>query len=773
MLSSVSGGVVASSSGSENELVSFGSVDAWARRKRGRPHLSHADKVSKDGPALMVFLIGQSGGRWASEIYGSAQPCRKLGQLLQATSTSQAIVGEEAHAAAGEDVIVGMAILTSWRFVQDQASHAHTYAMIKASLAGHPRRKGQRFLEHEVLASAELQASFTLPPGWAFRSPRILGCEMAGLLAKSNGQFVVNKGSLCDQVVSLDRLLSAWRAERPLVEGGAIFPWPATLSLASALAKGQWWGDVSVRHRRREASARPELPGQPSLGVMRYFLKQEIQEIKPPPISGQFAQAPTAWLARKGFVRAYNPEHSVASLRIALEAKNMASAERCMQRALMFSQPQTWRQVVVSLRGERPLLGKKSHCRALVSFDIASMLARREAYKRSGPTFRYLAFDASPQRGVEFFITVERVVLRSALEGLADTAWPAVEQRMLPPATLGHGRMRLHDKAQAHVHQVWLDYGPTVSDVRKANLDVRQCLSDMGVELGIADAKDTLPEFLGEASVEEASVAYLYPLAIVVPGPQHIIDSVLQHALAALPGWPAWQEKAKVMCQWLASATHREFLVSRVTAMGGEPDVVSKRVRSLGSSIDRFASWRWKTLAKVTEGLERVSDAVRVGMASGTASDLGSRDASVASAVWQAACDDDFWWMASALRQLIAPLASFSSWVRGCRCHEADRLAGRKVSCPWQGCRAPELASRVHAVFAELQALRVDFTGQLECVTVVSQMLSLIQLKLAWVFEEPYLVWQVSSLFSVLCVLSERLNLLGVIILQPFNWKQN
>ncbi len=68
-----------------------------------------------------------------------------------------------------------------------------------------------------------------------------------------------------------------------------------------------------------------------------------------------------------------------------------------------------------------------------------------------------------------------------------------VRERLLPLAVLGCGRMRLSEKLNAHCHQVWLEYGPSIRDCRRANLDVRQCLSDMGTEIGIADARDVLP----------------------------------------------------------------------------------------------------------------------------------------------------------------------------------------------------------------------------------------------------------------------------------------
>ena len=119
---------------------------------------------------------------------------------------------------------------------------------------------------------------------------------------------------------------------------------------------------------------------------------------------------------------------------------------------------------------------------------LASMLARREWHSRCEPMYRCVAFDASPQHGQEFFATVERVVTRSSVASLASaTERPAVETRVLPLATLGKCRMGLAEKAQAYIHQTWLEYGPRIEDVRSANADVRVCLADMDTELAIGD----------------------------------------------------------------------------------------------------------------------------------------------------------------------------------------------------------------------------------------------------------------------------------------------
>ena len=133
---------------------------------------------------------------------------------------------------------------------------------------------------------------------------------------------------------------------------------------------------------------------------------------------------------------------------------------------------------------------KKSALRiARVRLDVSAMLCRREKFARqAGTLFRYLARGASPQTGMEVFKALERVHAVDVRSGV-----PVVEERCLPLVTLGHGRLSLADKVQAHVRQTWLEYGPSLKSLARANAAVRQCLTGMGTEYGVAGAPDVTP----------------------------------------------------------------------------------------------------------------------------------------------------------------------------------------------------------------------------------------------------------------------------------------
>ena len=412
---------------------------------------------------------------------------------------------------------------------------------------------------------------------------------------------------------------------------------------------------------------------------------------------------------------------------------------------------------------------------ARVRLDIAAMLARRELGPLHGPSFRYLGFDASPQLGREIFATVERTVLRKSLEALSDmSAFPGgvhadtVEIRRLPLATLGQGRASLPDRVHAHIHQCWLEYGGSISAMRQANMDVRAVLSDMGTEAGIGDYADVVAAMYGPTAglhpgygtgdelAIAATTTYLYPRALAVPGPQHIIDNLLCAGFHRLPWWKQWETQAKAVSQYVHPVAHRELLsrlVSAVTAVAGEPEALpphdtKSMLMALNTGCCKFAKWRWQTLQAVTADLLRVRWALEYALRSNSQPDLGIRDATLSSNVIRAVLSADFWAHTNELSVCAKPLHAFSAWLRGCPCHELERRVrpgvpiGVPIECPWVGCRAPELAQKVQDVHEQMQTLRGSMAQGMESFGVI---MSLLGLKFDWVFHLPFTVWQVNS----------------------------
>ncbi len=543
---------------------------------------------------------------------------------------------------------------------------------------------------------------------------------------------------------SVDEVVQAWRCVVAFAVGSCV-AWAAETHLAMAMASGQWFGDVSVRHQRTVSPPGPATtpPVAPSIGLMRHFATQARGSIPAKPLEEPPTDDDTVWDDPRGFVRRFHPTHVIANARAGLGLGSQANLGEQLTNSLRWWYPKTWRQKRVSLVRERRIPHAAAVRRACVRLDIASMLAWRAWYKARGPAYRYLSFDASPQRGQEYFVTVERLVLCSTMDQLASGDMPNVLQRLMPLCVLGSGRMGLAEKVQTHVHQVWLEYGPSVQDVRSANRNVRQCLSDMGHELDIADARDVVASCLGQRGPPGQDLGLLYPLALVVPGPQHIIDLAVRHGLEALPWWPAWQQSAKVVCQWVRTASHRQLLQHRLRDVGGDPEVVRQRVKALDTSCESFARWRWKTLRRVVQSLARIQDSTCAALASmRSATELNARDGGLAEEFLRAVQDAKFWERNAGLALFVEPLASMSAWVRGCDCHEEDRLARKEVSCQWQGCRAKRLASRCWTTLDDMSAARNQLHASPDIANCVDRAMASFQLNMSWVHEAPYDIWQ-------------------------------
>ena len=150
-----------------------------------------------------------------------------------------------------------------------------------------------------------------------------------------------------------------------------------------------------------------------------------------------------------------------------------------------------------------------------------------------------------------------------------------------------------------------------------------------------------------------------------------------------------------------------------------------------------------ETVSKVTKDLLRLRELVVAALESVTAaSDISSRDVGTVAVFLSSARDPQFWSRADDLAKLVQPMAALSSWLRGCECHERERLAGSTVPrCDWQGCRAPGLATRVAEALAEVTELRQSFPSA-EMVRAATSLLASLDTKLAWLKHEPYLVWQ-------------------------------
>ena len=240
-----------------------------------------------------------------------------------------------------------------------------------------------------------------------------------------------------------------------------------------------------------------------------------------------------------------------------------------------------------------------------VRFDIVAMLAHRRRFSGipEGGINIYLAYDASPQGGVEIFNTF----CRMEHVDKSGSAF-AIELRRFPLTTLGVGKASVADKTQALLHQIFLECGPSISNMRKMLDSVRQCLSDMGTEFQIANSRDCLPQIYKDSEAASGTSPdgrdsdFLFPNALQVPGTLHIIDLCIRVSLESGSWWSDFEANLKAIAQW--STKGRRDILRMQILKGADNDITDMQRRDWAKALEKtpekFAKWRWQTSVSYT-----------------------------------------------------------------------------------------------------------------------------------------------------------------------------
>ena len=102
-------------------------------RKRGRP--SSSSQVQEDGPSRLAIIVSEVGGRWAREM-DAGGGCAAGKAFHGSVPGAQSVL--EAQVASGDDfVVVGLAVVQSWRCVTDRASHTHSWQLMELAKGHH------------------------------------------------------------------------------------------------------------------------------------------------------------------------------------------------------------------------------------------------------------------------------------------------------------------------------------------------------------------------------------------------------------------------------------------------------------------------------------------------------------------------------------------------------------------------------------------------------------------------------------------------------------
>ena len=316
--------------------------------------------------------------------------------------------------------------------------------------------------------------------------------------------------------------------------------------------------------------------------------------------------------------------------------------------------------------------------KARARFDVVMMLMRRHALQvrardiRSSPQWYYMA-DSSPASGFESFSIVENMV-----DGNEST------YRMAPCTFLAVGQLGLKQKVFAFLWALWLEVGPSQALFRWKLSHIVGFTTDRGVEKGIADVCDVLPEFLATLSVEcsLSKCSHLFPHALWIPGFHHLLDKCAEHVLSALDFWPDFLRRLKQAIKFLRIDAHRQRIARAVLALEVDLDA-----SGLSSKPPSFANWRWDTMSVVQGWLEDNCVALRE-VASGALFST-SQDAVAGRECCNTLNDERWWCMFWIVQDIVMMIHHLRRWASGCECHEAERRRGVEVSCWMAGRRLP------------------------------------------------------------------------------------
>jgi hypothetical protein len=154
-----------------------------------------------------------------------------------------------------------------------------------------------------------------------------------------------------------------------------------------------------------------------------------------------------------------------------------------------------------------------------------------------------------------------------------------------------------------------------------------------------------------------------------------------------LPWWPGWFRDIKHLLRFLRINSYREVLVTAANARGLDGSLLRKKPPSL-------VNWRWSLMLQVLIYLlplfvifDEIWDAEVFKNCKAKSLELAGRT--------RALCTK-FRYRFMIVHDVLFPVNKIRTWASGCSCHEAERLAGHKVSCWFTGKRLPEALDRVN-----------------------------------------------------------------------------
>ena len=227
----------------------------------------------------------------------------------------------------------------------------------------------------------------------------------------------------------------------------------------------------------------------------------------------------------------YTAQHIINFIKYCKNFRNIEGAKETMGDAIEFAFPDFVDELMCDMVArDFRIPSRFTHCRALVKPDAASVLETRDQNSSMVHlrVSRGLNPDCSPQ-GLEAVVCKEFVLCGK------DTR--TAKSNKLPLSTLAHRFASLIDRSMAIVHLIFLVAGPTEHGMRLYCHQTKYVLGDLGHDIHCGDAIDMVTPYLkgpSDDNLEKVKGTFLFPLAMKIPGPSHILDAVLYLALTRL-----------------------------------------------------------------------------------------------------------------------------------------------------------------------------------------------------------------------------------------------
>ena len=320
----------------------------------------------------------------------------------------------------------------------------------------------------------------------------------------------------------------------------------------------------------------------------------------------------------------------------------------------------------------------------------------------------------------------QTVGLPDRLEGSFVEIAECLSVVLLPLAGLGKGRTNLPHKIHSLLHQLFLTVGDEL--IPFIRTIVAAC-TDFGTESGIVHTKpipmdevyplgvpDRIEDESGPLGAEHPSDVMLDMCgALFVPDALHILHNITGDVLESLQNFAAVKPHFKAIANFMKHKYNREA-VQAACFSDGQSACFSFLFESWNASL---IEWRWGSVVAFVEKLEAVKVPLQrfwslhryqSGLSGARKRQRQQDDVDFGDVFKfdEAVRSETVWAFTSMLRRLIGCLEQLRGWCESCPCHfrgmdselgEAPALGA--ATCPFRGCRGPELARGGPEMFLE------------------------------------------------------------------------